>query len=239
MLKKVKNPKKIIAAILTLLTALSATVVSYAVPLKFEETMANNEEKEEQHEDDIGFADVDTEMWYSDSIAFVTSNQIMSGFPEGTFEPDSYMTRGMFATILYNLSKNKSADVITTFSDIYEDEYYYKPVMWAYSRALVDGVTETEFAPDQNITREQLVSMLYRLARYNDYGNVDIETDTSFYDFSDCNEISSYAVTPIVWAKQNELIKGRPDGTFSPNEFITRAEAATIIERYMEKDFQF
>lgn len=184
------------------------------------ETLENLEQK---------FTDVPVYSWYAQSVNVVTEKGIMSGISESEFVPDGPVTRAMFTTILYRLAGEPEADNILVFDDIDEDKYYYNAVKWAYTCGIIDGYTDYKFAPDEPITREQMVSILYRFIRFDEYG-VDIYDHLKISEFSDFDSISEYAVNHVEWAYENGLIRGI-NGKFEPENNVTRAEMAIILER--------
>ena len=103
--------------------------------------------------------------------------------------------------------------------------------MWATQNDIIEGYDESHFGPDDNVTREQMVAILYR---YADYKGVDISASADLTQFTDADQVSEYAVVPAQWAVAEKLIEGMDDGTFSPKGNATRAQIATIIMRYCE-----
>ena len=193
-------------------------------------SVKEEEPKVFQEDTTPSFSDVKNSDWYFDAVSFVTRSNIMKGTSSSTFSPDLPLTRAMLVTVLY---RNENApDVYTekAFEDVAEDTYYADAVNWAKNNNIVNGISETKFSPDTNITREQLVSILYRYARYKDY-NVTAQTKLSKYD--DFNDLSDYAVVPMQYAVAKGLIKGNSATTINPHSNATRAETATILHRFL------
>jgi hypothetical protein len=109
--------------------------------------------------------------------------------------------------------------------------YYAAAVSWAKQVGIVNGVTENEFAPDENVTREQLAAIMLRYAVYK---GMDALTMEENLHFDDASEISEYAVSAMNWAVGNGFIKGRSESELMPGEFATRAEIAEFVAKYME-----
>ena len=113
------------------------------------------------------------------------------------------------------------------------DAYYANAVSWAKQNGIVNGVTETEFAPNDNITREQIAAIMYRYAQYKGMDAVTLEENLHFADSS---EISEYAVSSMNWAVGTGLINGKSESKLAPKDNATRSEVAAILHRFMEMD---
>ena len=113
-----------------------------------------------------------------------------------------------------------------------EDAWYADAVAWAAENGIVNGVSETEYAPNANITREQLATMLYRYAQYSGMDAVDLRENIS--GFADADSVSEYAVQALNWAVGEELVNGMGDNTLAPQGNATRAQAAALLMRYVE-----
>lgn len=173
------------------------------------------------------FADVPESGWVADAVAFVTSHGLFNGTAPDRFSPDTKMTRGMLATVLYNAAGKPQPQSAGSFSDVAEIAYYADAVRWAAERGVVAGYEDGSFRPDAAITREQLVTMLYRYA-----GSPDA-SDTALA-FPDADRVSGYAVDAVRFAIGAGLLAGRDDGRFDPQGTATRAEVATLLMRYLK-----
>ena len=111
--------------------------------------------------------------------------------------------------------------------------YYANAVIWAQQNGIVKGVSETEFAPDNNITREQIAAIMHRYATFKGY-DVSVGENTNILSYDDFDSISEYAIASIQWACGSGLIKGRTESTLNPKENATRAEIAAILHRFLE-----
>ena len=118
------------------------------------------------------------------------------------------------------------------FADVDMGAYYASAVIWAKQNGIVNGVTKTEFAPDENITREQIAAIMFRYAQYKGMEAVTLEENLHF---DDANEISEYAVSAMNWAVGKGLMKGKSATTINPKDNATRAEIAAILQRYIEE----
>lgn len=207
------------------------------------------QEKEEQESGDISsdisgdieeviyeFADVPENEWYYDAVQYVCSNKIFSGASEEKFEPDTFMTRAMIAKVLYNHAKEneliKSLDYgKNNFEDVPSKEWYAVAVEWAITNKITNGTSETTYSPDENLTREQLITFLYRYAKENGV-NVSVGEDTNILSYDDAFDISEYAIEAFQWACGSGIIKGKTEATLAPQDLVTRAEVATIMMRF-------
>ena len=174
------------------------------------------------------FVDVTKEgNWSYDDIYYVWEHGLMNGMTPTTFEPKATTTRGMFATVLYRMAGSpevtEAQKKACPFTDLTAD-WYQDAVVWAYDAKVVNGVSEKEFAPGQEITREQLVAMLYRFSGAKDGGDPSKITDAG--------TISEYAKPAVGWAVANGIVAGFPDGSFQPQGNATREQMAAIIARF-------
>ena len=180
----------------------------------------------------LPFDDVDTGDWYYEAVEYVYENGLMNGVASDEFSPNATLTRGMMVTILYRLEGEPAVNYALPFDDIDGDEWYAEAVRWAASEGIVNGVSDTEYAPNANITREQLATMLYRYAQYSGMDAVDLRENIS--GFADADSVSEYAVQALNWAVGEELVNGMGDNTLAPQGNATRAQAAALLMRYVE-----
>lgn len=173
------------------------------------------------------FADVDASAWYAEAVAWAEENGVMDGVAEGEFNPDGVMTRAMVVTILYRLAGEPElpeSDWGYPYSDVDASAWYALPVYWARLEGIAGGVSDAEFAPGGNITREQLVTMLHRFAGSPGEGGA--------LDFADAESISPWAVSAVAWAAANGVVSGREGNVFDPAGSATRAECAAVLMRF-------
>ena len=169
--------------------------------------------------------------WYKEAVDKASALSLFNGVSETEFAPNSPMTRGMWVTVLHNLSSKPSYGYGFHFSDVATGSWYDMPVQWAYSLGITSGTSESTFSPMQNITREQMVTMLYRYAKLI---GVDSDNRASLSGFSDSDEISSYAYDAMCWAVTEGFITGMGDGTVDPKGNSTRAQVATVLTKFVE-----
>lgn len=181
---------------------------------------------------ELPFTDVAANAWYHDAVAYVYDNGMMNGVTENTFAPNATTTRGMIVTMLHRLEGKPGVNYLLPFGDVPEGLWYTEAVRWAASEGIVNGVSDTSYAPDNAITREQMAAILYRYAQYKGYDTS--VGGMSLAEYTDADQISSYATTAMQWANENGLITGRTDTTLIPQGTATRAEVATILMRFCE-----
>lgn len=191
----------------------------------------NTDNEPENTETTIQFTDVNENDWYYDAVKYIYANGLMSGVSDTTFAPNANTTRGMIVTVLYRMENQPNVTIDNSFNDVKSTDYYGNAIYWAKQNNIVSGYNSTTFAPNDNITREQMAAILYRYAAYKGY-SVDKTSDLS--NFNDTSNISNYALTPIKWAVSSGLISGMGDGTISPLGNASRAQIATILMRFIE-----
>ena len=177
------------------------------------------------------YKDVSADSWYEKPVSFVTEKNLFKGVSETEFAPDAEMTRAMLVTVLFRLENPEVSENDNTFADVDKSEWYADAVAWAAKFGVVSGISETEFAPNSSITREQMAVIIYRYAVLKGYNT---ETKSTLSNFSDGGEISEYAVKAIEWANGEEIIMGVSDTSISPKSTATRAQVAAILMRFCE-----
>lgn len=177
------------------------------------------------------FTDVHEGAWFYGAVKYVYENGLFKGTTPTTFEPGSNMTRGMLAVVLYRLAGEPETDAANPFTDVKDDAYFAKAVAWAAEQGIVLGRGDGTFAPGEDVTRQDMVVMLYRYAvSVGKTGAAGAET----LDFTDADEVLAYAKQAVAWAVANGILKGYDlGGAFAllPGKTINRAEVAAIMER--------
>ena len=170
--------------------------------------------------------------WAKEHILFTVSRGLFSGTSENTFSPDSPLTRGMFVTAFGRLAGINPEDYQNrAFTDVKADAYYAPYVNWAAKTGIVDGITSTTFAPDSNITREQMAVIL---KNYADKMGYPILKTLEAVTLADNAKISSWAKDAVKAMQQAGILSGKANNLFDPNGNATRAEAATVLHRFVE-----
>ena len=180
----------------------------------------------------LPFEDVGTDAWYSDAVAYVYRNGLMSGTSGSTFSPDAAITRAQLVTILWRMAGSPQVNGLMDFDDVSQDAYYAEAVRWAASEGIAGGYGNGLFGSDDPITREQMAAILYRFAQHMGY-DVSIGEDTNILSYTDAPDVSGYAVAALQWACGAGIIRGTGDGsTLTPQGGATRAQAAVILTRF-------
>ena len=176
------------------------------------------------------FIDVESNDWFAGSVDYAVEKGFMTGTGADTFSPDKELTRGMLVSMLYSLEGVPAEDGKTAFDDVKTSDWFAKGVDWAVENGVAAGYGEN-FGPNDDITREQMVVMLYGYAKLKDYTLAE-GADLSAY--KDADEISAWALEAVRWAKGANLITGRSADKLAPKGTTTRAEAATILRNFLE-----
>ena len=170
--------------------------------------------------------------WAADNILFVASRGLLSGTSDTTFSPNTGMTRGMFVTALGRLAGiNPNSYKTGKFTDVKADAYYAPYVNWAAQNGIVEGVTATTFAPDNNINREQMAVIMKNYAAKLGYT---VPKPLEAVTFADNASISSWAKEAVKSMQQAGILAGKANNRFDPAGTATRAEVATVLRRFVE-----
>lgn len=168
------------------------------------------------------FSDLSASGWYRTPVNYCILTECMNGTSSKTFEPNSQMTRAMFVTVLYRMSGD-SVSPLSVFRDVPSSSWYTSSVRWAKIHGYIDGCGGGKFEPDDSITREQAIKILW---------SIEHRPSAQSARFSDHNRISSWALDAVSWARSSGLVEGRGNNRFVPQGLMTRAEAAAILYRY-------
>ena len=173
----------------------------------------------------LPFNDVSYGDWYYNAVQFVYSRGIMDGVDYYKFAPNGTITRGMIVTMLWRMAGEPFEMPVTSFTDVEIGRYYTTAVAWACRNGIADGMGESTFGPNDAITREELVTLLYRYAQY--FGHSCI--GTSIEGFADAGSVSSYAYNAMCWAYKAGVVTGTTGSRLNPQGTASRAEAAQMI----------
>ena len=180
----------------------------------------------------VCFYDVEKDDWYYDSVSKAYHQGWINGTGDGIFEPEGNMTRAMFVTILYRVEGQPQTNNALNFDDVAENAYYTEAVGWASENGIIAGVSDTEFAPEKHITREEMAAVM---GRYADYKGINTHNRGDLTVFADANAVSGWAREDMRWAVGTGLISGKGNNILDPLGSTTRAEAAAILQRFLEK----
>ena len=176
--------------------------------------------------------------WAHKGIDYCVRNRLMSGVGAGTFSPDTACTRAQIVKILYNLSGNQTdySYYYLPFTDVAPGAWYYNAIAWAYCNDVTSGTSATTFTPNAAITRQQLVTFLYRYTVK--YAPEFTGNAAPISAFPDAGSVANWAYAAMSWAVGNGLIQGNAHDNgldyLDPNGSATRAQTATIIMRYCQ-----
>lgn len=182
----------------------------------------------------LPFTDLAVGAWYEDAVAYVYRHDLMSGFSEDTFGPNAALSRAQLCQILYNMEGRPAVTGSGSFSDLADGAWYTDAVTWAASQGIVDGYGGGLFGPDDNITREQLASILYRCAQARG-DDVSVGEDTNILSYSDAADVAEYAVSAMQWACGAGVITGISESALAPRGEATRAQTAAMLMRFCEQ----
>ena len=174
------------------------------------------------------YEDSDLGAWYHDGVHYCLEHGLMVGMDSYTFAPDSSTSRAMVAAILWRLEGSPVVNFSLPFSDVPGGVWYTEPVRWSVASGIVSGYGDGTFGPGDSITREQLAVMLWHCA-----GSPAAHRTLSF---TDTDRIGGYALEAVRWAVENGIVIGHSDGRFDPQGLTTRAQAASMLQRFCERE---
>lgn len=178
------------------------------------------------------FDDVAAEAWYAPAVDYVKYGRLMYGTGSNLFQPDAQMTRAMLAQVLYELEGAPSVKGLSCpFTDV-GGSWYTDAVIWAYNAGVVAGVSATQFAPNEALTREQMVTMLFGYAGREETLS---GSDGALAGYQDQASVSGWARAAMAWAVSSGVISGTSATTLAPQKIGTRAEVATVLMQFCEQ----
>ena len=198
---------------------------------KDDKTEKTPEENEYVFSDDT-YSDVKSNDWYYEAVKYVYESNLMQGTDKG-FEPNDNMTRAMLITVLWRLEDEPVVDYNMNFDDVKSDDWNTEAVRWAASENIIFGIGNNLFGTNDEITREQLTTILYRYAHKKSIAK-EADINSSINHYKDSVKVSAYAFSAMEWAVDFGLIKGKTEATICPSDSATRAETATILMRFCE-----
>ena len=174
----------------------------------------------------VRFSDVPETYWGYSAIQKLVALQVVNGTGNGTFEPEKSVTRAEFVTMLSRLSGDAPGQGSARFRDVAQDAWYASAVAWAVENGITTGTSETTFAPDAPISRQDIAVMLYRFLNAR---GISLNKGGTAGQFLDVNEISSYAAEAVEYVRRSGVVNGRPDGSFAPLDSASRAETCSML----------
>ena len=173
------------------------------------------------------FRDLEEGAWYYEGVSYAVKTGLMNGIGDQKFDPDGTLTRAMLVTILYRQAGEPSISKRASFADVEEKSWYANAVAWAVESGITNGVGDNRFAPDEPVTREQMVTFLWRFVG-------EPKSAQTLAAFPDAGRVSDYAKTAFAWAVEEKIVNGDQIGNkvcLDPNGNATRAQIATIFMR--------
>ena len=178
------------------------------------------------------FADVNVGDWFYHDVMFGYEKGLMSGIDAAAFAPYTNTTRAQLAAIFYRMEGSPAVEGENSFTDVVPDmAWLYDAVTWAQQNGIMGGCGNNRFAPNEPVTREQLVAIFYRYAQYKGYDTT--QGGMAIREFDDYESISDYAMGAMTWAVNSGLVKGG-DNLLNPKGAAARAEIAAMLHRFME-----
>ncbi len=182
----------------------------------------------------LPFTDVDDAAWYADAVRYAYDHALLTGVSDEHFLPDGTATRAQLVTILHRLAGSPAVDYLMQFSDVSEAAWYAEAVRWAASEGIVTGCDDGTFRPDDALTREQLAAILYRYVRSQGGGFTGMWYFPLRYE--DAGAVSAWANEAMRWCVMRGILTGTSATTLEPSASATRAQLATILQRFCTLD---
>lgn len=180
------------------------------------------------------FADVNAGDWFYRDVLFSYEKGLMSGMDAAAFAPYANTTRAQIAVIFYRMEGSPAVEGENSFADVVRGSgtaWFYDAVTWAQQNGIMGGYSNSSFAPNDPITREQLAAIFYRYAQYKGYDTT--QGGMAIREFGDYESISDYAMGAMAWAVNTGLVKGDSNLLY-PKGTATRAEIAAMLHRFVE-----
>lgn len=180
------------------------------------------------------FADVNAGDWFYRDVLFSYEKGLMSGMDAAAFAPYANTTRAQIAVIFYRMEGSPAVEGENSFTDVVRGSgtaWFYDAVTWAQQNGIMGGYSNSSFAPNDPITREQLAAIFYRYAQYKGYDTT--QGGMAIREFDDYESISDYAMGAMAWAVNTGLVKGDSNLLY-PKGTATRAELAALLHRFAE-----
>lgn len=173
--------------------------------------------------------------WAKSDIMQMVDKYVVEGMDDDHFAPNLNVTRAQFATLLSKALNLKEESGENPFADVAPGAWFESSVKKAYSAGLIKGIADDAFAPEQNITREEMTTMLLRAKAHATGGNLEDMTANESIHFSDAIAINDWAKKAVALAVESGLMNGRTEREFAPQEYASRAESVVVIKRLLDK----
>ena len=176
------------------------------------------------------FTDLNKSLWYHDGVHWALENGVMKGVGNNLFDPNGTTSRAMIVTMLHRMEGEPKSDYAMTFKDVEDGKWYTEAIRWAAENGIVEGYTKEKFGPTDDLTREQLATILYRYAKLKGQGFTGMWAFP--LNFDDASDVSGWANEAVCWMTMNGVIQGTGDNKLSPKGNAARAQVATMLMRY-------
>lgn len=177
----------------------------------------------------MNYFDLEKDDWYNSSTEYMLEKGWMTGMGTGIFAPTNKLTRAQMIQILYNSSSQPQVSHQKVFNDVDPSAWYGSAVEWAAENNIAAGVGNNCFAPNEPITREQMVTFLSKYSKQAGVSSIDSEDESILDPYVDKDTISPWAKQAMIWAVQQKIITGTSSKTLSAKSTATRAECAQVI----------
>ena len=177
----------------------------------------------------ISYNDVTAGDWFTSDVIYVTLTGLMNGTGDG-FSPNNNINRAQLVTVLYRMAGQPEVTGENPFTDVPDGQWYTDAVLWAAENGITEGTSETTFAPNSALSREDMATLLYRFADFETEEPIEITGDLSGY--TDADLVADYAVDAMTWAVGEGVISGIGNNTLAPDNTASRAQMATVLTRY-------
>ena len=175
------------------------------------------------------FIDTQPKAYYAIPLDYCYEQGLVNGITATTFGPKVNLTRAMMVTLLYRMEGTPAVTGTCQFTDVEPGAFYYDAVLWGQENGIVQGTSDTKYSPKMNITREQLITFLYRYAQQK---GMDTSIAGDLTAFTDADRIQPYAKDAMLWAVGVRLIQGITETTLAPAGTALRSQAVTFLYRF-------
>ncbi|MCM3715580.1 S-layer homology domain-containing protein [Alkalihalobacillus oceani] len=170
--------------------------------------------------------------WSDEHVNFVTAREMFVGVSENEFAPNGSMTRGMLATVLGRLLGVEESNAGSGgFTDVNAEAYYAPYIAYASEHGIVNGTGNGQFAPNREVTREEMATMV---VRFMEHARIQAGTQNSYEGFEDDAQIAAWAADAIQLLQEADILDGKPGNVFDPKGDVTRAEVAKVMQLMLE-----
>jgi len=179
-----------------------------------------------------GYNDLDMNAWYHDGVHYCIENGIMNGVGDKIFAPDGTTTRAMIITTLWRLEGSPVVNYLMAFDDVDAEQWYTEAIRWASSEKIIEGYGDGKFGTNDAVTREQLVTIMFRYAKYKGY-DISVGEDTNILSYDDAFDVAEWAIPAMQWACGSGMIEGNAMNLM-PQGNAERAQTAAILQRFCD-----